>query len=505
MSDGIAPSIETYKKSARALKKAVALGDAQSVTRVAAHVAPDRTLKHADFLHVIAREAGHASWPALRFALETARLSRAERAERLKMALYHGQNWVIDKLLGDDPALKDDNLGLQIALYDLQSVQDVLESDPEAATRIIGVRSPILHLAFSREIHRSPAKSGDMLALAALLVAKGADIDDGYAAQAGENEKVSALYGALCHADNYELGRWLLEQGANPDDNESLYHSTELSGTRALQLMLKHGARPDGTNALPRALDFDSVEKVALLLEAGANPNLTMPDQPGGLPMNSVPSLHQAVRRGRSLEVVELLLKHGADPDAVWQGHSAYATALMYGNFPAARLLADRGYATPLSPNEKVFAACAEGAPAPGRLDAAALVGEDELLLTLLAFIPGKLDHMKALVAAGLDPDKADHFGLPPLHVAGWNGLAEETAYFLSLAPDLTRKNGYGGDALDTVVHGSEFAPGNAEADHIACARLLLEAGSVLHAGFISGSGNEDMVAFLEAWRDSHP
>jgi len=53
------------------------------------------------------------------------------------------------------------------------------------------------------------------------------------------------------------------------------------------------------------------------------------------------------------------------------------------------------------------------------------------------------------------------------------------------------------------VVHGSEFAPRLAEADHIACAHLLLEAGSVLHPDYISGSGNEEMVQFLEEWLDN--
>ncbi len=112
---------------------------------------------------------------------------------------------------------------------------------------------------------------------------------------------------------------------------------------------------------------------------------------------------------------------------------------------------------------------------------------------------------MKALIAAGLDPNEPDDMGLPPLQVAGWNGLADEMAYFLSLGPDLTRKNRFGGDALDTVVHGSEFAPKRREADHIACARLLLEAGSLLDPRYISGCGNEEMAQFLEEWLAGQP
>jgi len=498
MSDGPAASIDAYKKSARRLRKAYSSGDAEAKTRVAAHIDPAKDPRHADFLHVIAREAGHDSWPKLKFALESAAMNRAEKAERLKMALYHGQHWITDRLLADDPTLKTDNLGLQIALYDLGAAREAIAADPAAATVKVGIRSPILHLAFSKEIHRRPEKRADMLAIAELLVANGADVNDGYPPEPGADHTLSALYGALCHADNFELGRWLLERGADPNDNESLYHATELGHSQALELLLKHGARPDGTNALPRALDFDDIEKVRLLLEAGADPNTTEPDHPSGLPMNTIPSLHQAVRRGRSAAFVELLLDFGADATAVWNGHSAYALARIYGNRDAGACLERKGHAAPLSANERVLAACAEGEPVPGKLDPAGLSKEDRSLLTELAGQPGRLDHLRALIDAGLDPDQVDYMGLPPLHLAGWNGLVPELAFFLSLGPDLTRKNHYGGDALDTVVHGSEFAPKRPGSDHVACVRLLLEAGSYLDPRYIAGCGNPEMVAFLE-------
>jgi ankyrin repeat protein len=502
MSAGLASSLslDHFRKSARRLKKAFLNGEAEAVARLAAHVDTARPPRHADFLHVIAREAGHESWPKLKFALETASMSRAERAQRLTQALYFGQHWVTEKLLADDPTLKDDNFELQTALYDLEAVRSALETDAGAAIRKVGLRTPILHLAFSKDIHRRPELAPQMLAIAELLVANGADVNDGYPDQPGDKHLLSALYGALCHADNFELGRWMLERGADPNDNESLYHATELGHSRALELLLKHGARPDGTNALPRALDFGDATKVRLLLEAGADPNITVADHPSGQPVNTIPALHQAARRGCSEDIAELLLAHGADPDAEWEGHTAYAIALIYGNLPVAAFLDKRGHAQVLTANEQVLAACAKGKEDPGRLDVARLSKEDQSLLTRLAILSGKLDHMKALIAAGLDPDEPDEMGLPPLHVAGWNGLADELAYFLSLAPDLSRKNHFGGDALDTVVHGSEFAPRDPKADHISCARLLLEAGCVIDPRSISGCGNEDMAQFLEDW-----
>lgn len=505
MPDPVNASLETYKKDARRLKKACAAGDAEGLARVRAHVADDKPLKHADFLHVIAREAGYESWPRLKFALQSKAMTRAERAVRLKIALYQGQHWVTEKLLRDEPDLKDDNLGLQIALYDLASVQTAINADKAAATRILGVRSPLLHLAFSKEIHRSPERRADMMAIAELLVENGADVNDGYPAEPGSVHKLSALYGALCHADNLELGTWLLEAGATPDDNECLYHSTELGHLEALKVLLAHNANPAGTNALARALDFRDREKVRLLLEAGADPDEAALEHPSGQPVETVPALHQAARRWCPPDIVELLLKHGADANRVWNGHTPYATARIFGNDAVADLLTRYGASTVLNETEEKLAACAHGARLSAPLDRANLPDEDQQLLTRIVFQEDRLEHLKALVDAGLDPDLPDEMGLPPIHAAGWAGLPDTVAYLLTLDPDLTWKNAFGGDALDTVLHGSEHRLDREERDHISCARLLLEAGSAVYPDFISGCGNEEMVAFLEDWTAAHP
>jgi ankyrin repeat protein len=80
---------------------------------------------------------------------------------------------------------------------------------------------------------------------------------------------LSTLYFAIGHADNMPLARWLLEHGADPNDGESLYHSTELGHHEGLRLLLAHGADPKGTNALLRAMDFHDIEAVRMLMEGG--------------------------------------------------------------------------------------------------------------------------------------------------------------------------------------------------------------------------------------------
>lgn len=498
----MAQDLETCRNAARRLKKAYAAGTAEAVERVNAHIPADRPPRHADFLHVIAREAGEASWPQLKFALDTLTQSRDHGADRLKIALYEGQNWRIARLLEQDPGLAAHNLGLQIALYDQPAVEAALARDPSAATRVIGVRTPLLHLAFSKEIHRSPEKRAAMMAIAAALVAQGADVNEGYPAEPGSDHKLSVLYGALCHAGNLELGRWLLEHGADPNDNECAYHATELGQLDTLKLLMKHGVRLSGTNALPRAIDFRDLEMVRQLLDYGADPNEAVQGHPSGQPVDSIPALHQAARRWCQGDIATLLLDYGADPLAPWNGHTPYATARIFGNVDIAAVLESRNAATALTKGEQLLAACAEGQVLPEPIDPALLQPEDHLLLTRLVFEPHRLEHFKALVAAGLDPGRADEMGLTPLHSAGWAGLPEAVEFLLTLGPDLDWVNGFGGDALGSVIHGSEFRLDRHERDHIGCARLLLEAGAKLPDAYIDGCGDEAMAAFLEGWRD---
>ncbi|NNL35637.1 MAG: hypothetical protein HKP35_07450, partial [Silicimonas sp.] len=160
-------SIEQLRRDAKALRKAYEAGDRNALRRVDAHVqrnAPD--LKHADFLHVIARENAFESWPRLVWAAETVGLDRAARQQRLKIAIYHGQNWVVDRLLTETPDLAADQFGLQCALFDRAAVEAALADDPSLAVREFGPRRPILHLAFSKRLQADPGLADDMLAIA---------------------------------------------------------------------------------------------------------------------------------------------------------------------------------------------------------------------------------------------------------------------------------------------------------------------------------------------------
>ncbi|MEQ8479120.1 MAG: ankyrin repeat domain-containing protein [Hoeflea sp.] len=500
------PNLDKLRKQAKHLRKMFLSGDAEAKRRVEA-VLPDGELPgHSAALHVIAREQGHESWPKLKLDFELPSIDSGQRVARLRNAIFNGQHWIADRILTETPDLANSDFGLQCALCDLDVVRRQLAGDPALAVTAVDGRRPLLHLTFSRRFETLPGGRELSIAVAQELVNAGADVNDVHAGVNDDEHPLSALYGALGHARNLALAEWLLENGANPDDNESLYHATEMESLEGLKLLMRYGVTTAGTNALPRMLDFNNAAGVRLLLEYGADPNEGIAPHPSGEPSFVIPALHQAARRHCSGEIVRLLLAHGADGKSRYNGHSAYALARIYGNGDAAQELARAGQATELSANEELMAQAAEGGVS-GALDVSALSQESRRILCRLLALPGetRIDHMKCLVAAGIDPDWTEEMGLPPVQIAAWEGCSDALAWLLTLSPDLAHRNRYGGDILETVLHGSMFSPNRNARDHIGCARLILEAGVAVPRALIGSAGSEDVADFIESWTQAHP
>ena len=498
-------SLDQLRRDAKTLMRLYDAGDPGARDRVTGTVRLTGAMTHADALHVIAQERGFPTWPVLKAAVEEQGLDRATRQQRLKIALFHGQTDRVLALLDQDDTLADGLFALQVALLNRPVVEQMLAEDPARATQMYGPRRPMCHLAFSRMIHAWPDREADMLATAQLLLDHGADVDDAWS-YPGSDHPLSALYGAIGHADNMALGRWLLEHGANPDDNESLYHATELSHREGLKLLLAHGASPAGTNALLRAMDFDDLEAVQLLLDHGADPNEFNNSLVGGEAPWVTPALHQAARRMCSADMVRLLLDHGADTACRFEGLGVYAAARVFGNVALVQEVEARGGATQLSEVEQVLANAADGQAQPGvYLDPAKLPVACENLIRMVQHLPGKLAHVKRLVEIGLPYDAPDREGLTPVQLAGWEGLPENLAYFLSLDPDLSHVNNYGGTLLSTIIHGSENCPQRASRDYLECLRLALKRGVALPRRQIGFAGRADVRSYLEDWAQAHP
>jgi len=504
----IMKSIEQLRRDAKALKKAHEAGEVHARSRIAS-IAPrpdGAVLKHSDYLHVIARENSFASWPSLKLAVDMLGMDVAAKRQRLKIAVHEGQFKVVQQFLTDTPTLADGDLELEIALYRREAVEAALLSEPKRAVEMLGMASPLIHLAHSRMIKVWPERDADMLAIAELLLANGADVNLGSPAHEGSDHQLSPLYFAIGHSDNMVLGRWLLEHGANPNDNESLYHSTELGHHDGLRMLLEHGADPRGTNAVLRAMDFHDLEAVQMLLDAGALADEFEAASVGGESPFVVPALHQAARRMCGRDMIEKLLDSGADPSGLFEGCSAYAYARVFGNPAMAEALAARGCDATLTPDEALLANAADGAPTgDATITFDRLANGYQDIIRNILHLPGKLDHVKRLVALGMHSDHPDGQGMIPVQLAGWEGLPEMMEFLLSQKPDLNYINGYGGTLLSTIIHGSDNCPARAERDYISCLRLALSAGVGLQRWAMDMAGEEEVAAFLADWAKRHP
>ncbi len=504
-------TIDQLRRDATALKKAFHANDREAFDQVSKYLPPAAgqpqgqgplsgprpPLKHADFLHVIAREQGFASWPVLVATWDTPDAGLAALRQRLGLAITQGQGGVVAQLLAETPDLAKGRLGLCCGLYLLGEVAEILAADPAAATLLSPKFTPMIALARSRMIHTFPEREAQMLAIADVLLAQGADVND---ATQDDHGRLSALYWAIGHGNNMALAEWLLDHGADPDDGESLYHATELGHHGGLRLLLAHGARVPGTNALLRAMDFGDVEAVRMLLAAGGAPD------EGAASEGGVPVLHHAARRMASPEMVALLLDHGADPARMHHGVTAYAFARLFGNAALSRQLEALGHATDLSLTEALLAHVADGeVPERHYIDPEKMPPAARNIIREILHLPGKLPHVQRLVAVGVEYDRPDAQGITPVQIAGWEGLPDAMAYLLSLKPDLGHVNGYGGTLLTTILHGAENNPNWAERDYIACLRLALEVGVALPKRVLDHTDATDIGSFLRDWAQAHP
>jgi ankyrin repeat protein len=175
-------------------------------------------------------------------------------------------------------------------------------------------------------------KAGNAGRLEALLV------QDGSLAASRDEAGVSAILHAR-YRSRMDMVELLLACRPQLD----VFEAAALGQTQILALRLDeertavHAFSGDGFTPLHLGAFFAQQEVVALLLKRGADPDAAARNA------SRVTPLHSAVA-GRNLDVVRLLLMHGADPNARQQGGwTALHAAALHGDMAVARLLLARG------------------------------------------------------------------------------------------------------------------------------------------------------------------
>jgi len=455
------PSLEFDRKEARALLEAVRQGDAAAVQRFRIHHPryvgsgePLRAVALHDAQLVIAREYGFPSWPRWKQFVDGCQLDRGARAAALARGACGGDMRLARALLAAEPALERFDLYTACACGAADHVGRLLARDVALAKQRGGPldREPLLYACFSRFLRADARRAEGIVRVARLLLDHGADPNAHFTHdEGGEHWIQTALYGAAGIANRPDLTQMLLAAGADvnerqgdPGDDvragtfglEALYHASEFADTTCLRLLLEatpplHPKRI--SYCLARMLDFENPGGVELHLRHGADPNFRIPW------MHGRTHLHRAIVYERSLDIVRRLVEAGGDPNAADDlGLTPFRSAVRQGRDDVAALLREAGA------NDSDLT---EDDRAPDRVEP-----------DRLCYAAGRNDAatVARLLSIGADPNAVG--GLddsPPLHWACWRGGLDAAKLLVDAGADIHTVNRYGGDALDTTIHGS--------------------------------------------------
>ena len=329
---------------------------------------------------------------------------------------------------------------------DWRLAEKALELRPELARCNGGTGNcaPLLYVCFA-------SGAGDPVETARVLLRYGADPNAARNHEGIPDNPLSCLYGAVGLLNNPALALVLLEAGANPNDGESLYHSTEHRDLECMRLLLRRGATPGGTNALKHMLDREDLAGLQLLLDAGADPN--------EVNHRGETALHWAVWRARSARVIAALLDAGADVNAKrHDGATAYSLALRSLQNEPAALLIQRGADTRLAPET----------PA------------DRERLPADVAMTGRAAAVAELLAAGLPVNGRGEMGATALHWACWKGYADVVEILLNAGASLTIEDEAFHEAPPGWFRHGAANCGDGGGEYSAVERLLRAAGATI-------------------------
>ena len=458
-----------------------------------------------DAQSAIAREHGWASWNALREHVEERTLRFDDAATDFTRSSSGRRMARAERLLALHPNIVKENFHAALVFGDADAVRAHLDRDAALVTKKGGPLDwePILYVAHSGWASKN---STGLVAVACLLLARGASPNTTRPWHGDPKSLLSALWAAACHARHHALAQVLLEAGAKPDDGESVYHAAENGDVAMLDLLAQHSAQADGgAGAVPwgntplyfilghyagLAHDAEVRRGAAWLLAHGANPNrVSYPDKSGETP------LHAAARHWDG-EMIELLAKHGADVHVRRRdGKNALTLAALNGRVSAATALRARGVADELQPDEKFIAACMRG----DRAEALRLRDPKFIAAHAGQFLEAGAPAIETMLACGFDVATTGCMGETKLHWACFTGdLAAVKILIAHGASIVARDKEHDAPPLGWCCHASLESRGP-QADFPGVARALLEAGAPIEGD--DNQGADDVMDVIAEFR----
>jgi ankyrin repeat protein len=482
--------LEQYKKQAKELVKAWKAGDADAVRRIGKnhprfHKLRDPELQRAkarlaDAQWVIAREHGFDSWAKFAKHVEASMRERAVASLNDPVAGFiaaacvprdashaSGTLETAEAILAAHPEIAKSNIHTAAILGDYGAVRGFLKRNARSATAKGGPHGwdALTHLCFSRYLRLDRGRSERFVRTAKALLDAGASANTGFweMDHQPKPEWESALYGAAGVAHHAELTRLLLERGAEPNDEETPYHAPETYDNGALKVLVESGKMNEDSLAtmLLRKADWHEVKGMKYLLERGADPNR--------MTRWHHTALQHALRRDNTLEKIEVLLEHGADPllKNLLDGRAGISMAARRGRLDVLDAFERRGIPMEFEGVERLIAACARNE---GKVIRAITTGEPALVRELLAeggtllaeFAGvGNTDGVKQLLDLGMNVaalyEKGDgYFDIAPkstaLHVAAWRAWPSTVALLIERGAPVDAQDGKGRTALALAV-----------------------------------------------------
>ena len=318
----------------------------------------------------------------------------------------------------------------------------------------------VVRFAKTGVLFQTAAAAGS-LALAEILLTEGVDVN--IRDEAGFTPLLTAL-----ERDHREMAAYLLSKGADRDaitkDGRKMIDIACIAGNSALVSELVAGGKADksASSLLSTASNRGRLEIVTLLVEHGADVNAPGPD--GASPLlraiagdsvsSPIPDPNPASEDDRA-EIVGLLIKHGAKVD----GEPKAGLTWMHAAVPF------RG--------ARVIQALLKAGAQPDK--AAGPLGKTPLLI---AAEVGRVDTVRLLLDAGADPKTLTRQGDGLLHIAAADGNAEVVRLLIDEHFPVNMKN---------AVHGGTPLHHAAISNSLECVKLLLAAGALPNAQDVGG------------------